>query len=474
MANGKEFRKDDRDLSHQVHVRRQNRRRPWLNLPGGSMVRQRQCAILVDDSEISLLATRTRAPAWTRMIGAFAMFVVLLGLSSTLAQAATDPPQPMKFDWVREGPTDACGHNCREWVSAIGTVTEETPQQFADFAKGRDLQGSTVVLDSPGGQALAGIWLGREFRRLGMATTVGKTELLPPGSSEERRATLSSRGQCQSICPFVLLGGVLRHVPADARILVHQIWPTQRRDDAMAATYSAPEWVEEQRQLGQLARYTIEMGGDIALFETAMRIPPWEVLRPLTAEEVQRAGLDNVDDAFDKTAIKSAASKPGQPAPAFLGAAATGKLKASSWEIVDEAGVAVLTRKYPLTLQGEAIGQFEISFACEGSKNYKVAYSETRRIAENTAVHLIGVGIGVGKQGVPLRIGSSLRNTQDARIESMAGGTASVAFIAEWMRDGGQPLVVATTDSRKVKTTTIIGKAGLPASFDRFTARCKD
>ena len=78
----------------------------------------------------------------------------------------------------------------------------------------------------------------------------------------------------------------------------------------MAATYSAPEWAAAQRHLGQLARYTIEMGGDIALFETAMRIPPWEVLRPLTAEEVRRAGLDNVDDAFDKAAIKSAASIP--------------------------------------------------------------------------------------------------------------------------------------------------------------------
>jgi len=380
----------------------------------------------------------------------------------------------MKFDWVREGPADACANHCREWVSASGTVTEETPQQFADFAKGRDPQGSTVVLDSPGGNVLAGIWLGREFRRLGMATTVGKTQLLPPGSSDARRATPSSRGQCQSICPFILLGGVLRHVPADARILVHQIWPTQRREDAMAATYSAREWTAEQRVLGQLARYTIEMGGDIALFETAMRIPPWEALRPLTTDELRRVGLNNVDNPFDKAAVKSAASKPGRPAPAFLRATATDDLKSSSWEIVDQAGVAILTRKYPLTLEGEAIGHFEISFACEGKENYKVAYSETRQITDNTAVRLIRVGIGVGKQGVPLAIGSSLRSMQDAKIESMAGGTASVAFITEWMRDGGQPLAVVTTDSKKVKTTSIIGKSGLSSSFDRFTARCKD
>jgi hypothetical protein len=312
-----------------------------------------------------------------------------------------------------------------------------------------------------------------------MAATVGTTTLLSLDSSGERRATLSARGQCQSICPFVLLGGVRRHVPAGARIRVHQIWPIQRREDAMAATYTAPEWAAQQRQLGQLARYTIEMGGTIALFETAMRIPPWEALRPLTAEEVAGAGLDNVDDAFDRTAIESAASMAGPgpgsgPAPAFPGAAATDNLKASSWEIVDQAGVAVLTRKYPLTLQGEAIGQFEISFACDGEKTYKVSYSETRRISETTAVRLGGVGIAVGKQGVPLQVGSSLRNARDARLESTASGTVSVEFITDWFRDGGQPLVVATSDSRKVKTNTTIGNAGLSDSFDRFTARCKD
>ena len=67
----------------------------------------------------------------------------------------------------------------------------------------------------------------------------------------------------------------------------------------MAATYSAQEWVAEQRELGQLARYTIEMGGDISLFESALRVPPWEVLRPLTPEEVRRVGLDNVGNVFD-------------------------------------------------------------------------------------------------------------------------------------------------------------------------------
>ena len=302
------------------------------------MTRHRQDALLVNDSETSVLRTGIHRSALTRVIDTVGLFAVLVCLVPEPAHPATEPPQSMKFDWVREGPANACGSNCREWVSAIGTVTEKTPQEFVDFARGRDLQGATVVLESRGGHVLAGIWLGREFRRRGVATTVGKTQVLTGGSSDEKRATLSPHGQCQSICPFILLGGAVRHVPADARISVHQIWPTARLEDAMAATYSGLGWAAEQRQLGQLARYTIEMGGDIALFETAMRIPPWEELRPLTAEEVRRVGLNNIADAFDKSAIKSAASKARPPVSPFLGVPAADNLKASSWEIVDTRG----------------------------------------------------------------------------------------------------------------------------------------
>ena len=99
-------------------------------------------------------------------IEALAVLAVLVCTLSALAQAPTEALLVMRFDWVREGPTNACGKNCREWISAVGKITEETPQHFVDFAKGRDLQGSTVVLDSVGGNVSAGIWLGREFRRL--------------------------------------------------------------------------------------------------------------------------------------------------------------------------------------------------------------------------------------------------------------------------------------------------------------------
>ena len=56
--------------------------------------------------------------------------------------------------------------------------------------------------------------------------------------------------------------------------------------------------VRIQREVGQIARYIIDMGGDIELFETAMRVPPWERLRTLTVEELIRMRLHTADSAF--------------------------------------------------------------------------------------------------------------------------------------------------------------------------------
>ena len=71
---------------------------------------------------------------------------------------------------------------------------------------------------------------------------------------------LSPNADCESMCAFVLLGGVRRSVPADARVMVHQIWLGDRREDPTAASYSAEDLVLVQRDIGRLAQYTAEMG----------------------------------------------------------------------------------------------------------------------------------------------------------------------------------------------------------------------
>jgi hypothetical protein len=81
---------------------------------------------------------------------------------------------------------------------------------------------------------------------------------------------------------------------------VHQIWLGKKRKNALDSSYSAEELNIVQRDIGRLAQYTIEMGGAVDLLEIALRVPPWEPLYRLSAEELQRVKLSTVDALFER------------------------------------------------------------------------------------------------------------------------------------------------------------------------------
>ncbi len=177
------------------------------------------------------------------------------------SEQTTDRTLPMQFDLRRQGPAAACGIDCAVWISASGAITADSARDFKQFLQspamqGRDWRGATVVLDSDGGSVLGAIALGREIRKARLSTTVGRVveaDESDAGKGKGHRragAQLSPRGDCESMCAFVLLGGVQRTVPREARVMVHQIWLGDRRDDPTAATYSAEDLVLVQRDIG--------------------------------------------------------------------------------------------------------------------------------------------------------------------------------------------------------------------------------
>ena len=61
------------------------------------------------------------------------------------------------------------------------------------------------------------------------------------------------------------------------------------------------------------------MGGDIKLIETALRIPPWEPLYKLSAEELRDMRITNANQLFEADtpiAVGSVASSKGTSAQA--------------------------------------------------------------------------------------------------------------------------------------------------------------
>ena len=252
-----------------------------------------------------------------------------------------------------------------------------------------------------------------------MTTTVGKTTFLP--GNGEARATLSPKGTCASMCAFALLGGVRRHVPAEARVMVHQIWPSAKREDAAAQTYVAENLVSLQRSLGAIARYIVDMGVDIEVYELALRVPPWERMRSLTAEEMRRMRVRTVDNAFDTPMTSSG---PAAALPPTDRDATPASLPASTaWTFAERNGVRGLTRRHPLTVDGDDIGSFEIVFACGETPNaYAMHYSEKRR-RDDTKDRLAKVLLLSGKDRVTLTIQSSTR--AETALNSVARGSIS-------------------------------------------------
>ncbi|WP_164938290.1 hypothetical protein [Bradyrhizobium guangzhouense] len=231
------------------------------------------------------------------LVGTAACGVVLAGAIATFGSPASagasleERKLPMKFGWV------ACEPNCRGWVSAVGIITADTPKDFDDFARGRQLGGATVVLDSSGGSVNDAISLGRRFRNLGLLTTVGITQ--QNGGGKGARPTVASEAYCESMCVFLLLAGKKRYVPDAAHVRVHQIWMGDRADDAKAASYSAQDLMIVERDIGRLAKYTFDMGGAGDLLSLALNVPPWEDLHELDASELKLTNLVTTDLVSD-------------------------------------------------------------------------------------------------------------------------------------------------------------------------------
>ena len=194
---------------------------------------------------------------------------------------------PMRFSWV------ACEPNCRGWVSAVGIVTSESPADFDAFARGRHLDGATVVLDSSGGSVNDAIALGRRWRSLGLATTVGIS--VEDHTALGDQAGVVPDAYCESMCVFLLLSGKTRYVPDGAHVRVHQIWMGDRADDARAASYSAQDLMIVERDVGRLAKYTFDMGGAGDLLSLSLSVPPWEDLHELSRDELRLTNLVTTD-----------------------------------------------------------------------------------------------------------------------------------------------------------------------------------
>ncbi len=399
-----------------------------------------------------------------RTLAALAFVSALAGSAVAAAAGEYARALPMQFT-LRHDTGEACGGPCGPWVSAAGMIKSETARDFEQFAQRHDLHGATIAFDSEGGSVLGAIALGRAIRRLDMKTTVGRADV--PSSGDARAAALVPRGDCDSMCAFVLLAGTQRSVPPRARVRVHQIWLGDRREDAMAANYSAEDLVLVQRDIGRLAQYTVEMGGSIELLEIALRIPPWEPMRALSRAELRQVRLDMTSEP---AAGKPAASLAGVglSTGGVRGAAITDR----GWSPIEKAGRPALARRHPLTQEGEDIGSFDLIFACGAdTDSFVLSYAETRRgDARHVPERLNKVEISLGGRSAALTITASAVRTFE--LDTFAGGVVSAALLRNFAETADRSLTVATASRDNTATSIRVGNAGIARNFAQFASAC--
>jgi hypothetical protein len=396
----------------------------------------------------------------------------LLFASSPQLSAAPDARSlPMQFELWTEGPAPACGEKCRTWVSASGAITADTPREFEAFTRGRRLEGLTIALDSDGGSVLGALALGRSIRRLGMITTVGRTVGLSANDDGRKRAKLQPRAFCESMCAFVLLAGVERRVPAEARVMVHQIWLGDRRDDPTAANYSAEDLVVVQRDIGRLAQYTVEMGGGIDLLEIALKIPPWEPMRQLSRDELRNMKVMTSGDSIDTISGPTTNS-------VALSNGARAAVNSRAWAMLAGDSRPALGRSHPLTVEGDDLGTFDLVFACgEQGRDLVVTYSERRRdtIPDRVPAALTEVEISVAGRPVPLKIVSSRASDRAqgaaAELVTLATGRLPLELLQNFAERNGRSMTVETV-SDDASTVIRVGNAGIARVLPSLSAGC--
>jgi hypothetical protein len=247
------------------------------------------------DSRLSIYRISRHARKWRQLLCTIVLWLPLIILSLQTHARELDPrggppappSSPMTFRSVSNG------GNCNgcEWIAAEGRITADTAAAFRRFAGGRGF--THVSLHSDGGDPLAAMELGREFRSLRITTSIGRT--IPDAYGWHTNA----RGRCFSACAIAFLGGVVRHYAPDrndsSRLGFHQI--SFSREPASAASMSRFEGMGYGLSAGQilsglLIDYAVGMGIDSRVVTLSGRTSPHEMWI-LTASEAVALKVDN-------------------------------------------------------------------------------------------------------------------------------------------------------------------------------------
>lgn len=239
--------------------------------------------------------------------------IVLICGSALAVPAARPAPAtlqgpPMTF-YVVKGAPDACGPGCDRWIAADGYIDAAAAPRFRKFLRQLRIGSLPIYFTSPGGNLDQAVAMGAMLREKPIVARVGRSVVRECGfesqdsevcqklkqSGRELDGELWTRdANCNSACPYLILGATTREIAPDAVLAVHSPRAVVYFRGTGVPT-SAMRRAAIERELGRADRmlqsYIVKMGADTGLLGLA-RTVKFEDMHILTREEIARFGID--------------------------------------------------------------------------------------------------------------------------------------------------------------------------------------
>ena len=181
---------------------------------------------------------------------------------------------------------------CGVRILAQGIIQRDSGEHLAQFLANPRLHKNalppvpTVVFDSPGGNIVGAMSIGRVIRRNRMDTEIGTSYSRVMHENRFEEQTYIESPQCASACVLEFVGGISRSVQPEAKIGVHQFAaPTGNVGDGAT-----------QVTMVVLASYLDEMGVERLVLDRASTVPP-KSMHWLSQFEARLYNLDNTAPA---------------------------------------------------------------------------------------------------------------------------------------------------------------------------------
>jgi hypothetical protein len=220
----------------------------------------------------------------------------------------TTPVAPMTF-YVVKGASDACGRGCDSWIAVEGQVDSGAAPRFRRFLQKVGRRSLPIYFASPGGNLDQALAMGDMLREKPVTARVARTVVRECGfeaqdsdvcmklkqSGRELHGEFWTRGaNCNSACPYLMLGATTREVAPDAVLGVHSPKVVVHFSGAGVPTpqmRSAATARGLDRADRMLMHYIIKMGAEPGLLVLASGIR-FEDMHVLTRDEIARFGID--------------------------------------------------------------------------------------------------------------------------------------------------------------------------------------